>query len=83
MANVPAPAPGTPGNDRWESAVPDAAGRHGRCRRRRALAAHAGSGVGLILATGTNFVLHGDPAVLDLARQMVHRRRARSPGSPV
>jgi AcrR family transcriptional regulator len=29
---------------------------------------------GIILATDTNFVLHDDPAVLDLARQIVHRR---------
>jgi AcrR family transcriptional regulator len=29
---------------------------------------------GIILATDTNFVLHDDPAVLDLARQVVHRR---------
>ena len=29
---------------------------------------------GIILAADTNFVLHGDPAVLDLARQITHRR---------
>ena len=29
---------------------------------------------GIILATDTNFVLHDDPAVLDLARQVVLRR---------
>jgi hypothetical protein len=29
---------------------------------------------GIILAADTSFVLHGDPAVLDLARQVVHRR---------
>ena len=29
---------------------------------------------GIILATDTNFVLHNDPAVLDLARQVVRRR---------
>ena len=29
---------------------------------------------GIILATDTNFVLHGDPAILDLARQVVRRR---------
>ena len=29
---------------------------------------------GIILAADTNFVLHDDPAVLDLARQVVHRR---------
>jgi AcrR family transcriptional regulator len=29
---------------------------------------------GIILATDTNFVLHDDPAVLDLARQIVHQR---------
>jgi AcrR family transcriptional regulator len=29
---------------------------------------------GIILAADANFVLHGDPAVLDLARQVVHRR---------
>ena len=29
---------------------------------------------GVILATDTNFVLRGDPAVLDLARQVVYRR---------
>ncbi len=32
---------------------------------------------GIILATDTNFVLHDDPAVLDLARQVVHRRLGR------
>ena len=34
---------------------------------------------GIILAADTNFVLHGDAAVLDLARQIVHRRLG--PGS--
>jgi AcrR family transcriptional regulator len=29
---------------------------------------------GIMLATDTNFVLHDDPAVLDLARQIVHAR---------
>jgi AcrR family transcriptional regulator len=29
---------------------------------------------GIILATNANFVLHDDPAVLDLARQVVHQR---------
>jgi AcrR family transcriptional regulator len=29
---------------------------------------------GIILAADTNFVLHDDPAVLDLAREVVHRR---------
>jgi hypothetical protein len=29
---------------------------------------------GIILATDANFVLHDDPAVLDLARQVVRRR---------
>jgi AcrR family transcriptional regulator len=29
---------------------------------------------GIMLATDTNFVLHHDPAVLDLARQIVHQR---------
>ena len=29
---------------------------------------------GIILAADTNFVLHDDPAVLDLARQIVHQR---------
>ncbi len=29
---------------------------------------------GIILATNVNFVLHDDPAVLDLARQVVHQR---------
>jgi len=29
---------------------------------------------GIILATDTTFVLHDDPAVLDLARQIVHQR---------
>jgi len=28
----------------------------------------------IILAADANFVLYGDPAVLDLARQVVHRR---------
>ena len=27
-----------------------------------------------MLAADTNFVLHDDPAVLDLARQIVHQR---------
>jgi AcrR family transcriptional regulator len=34
---------------------------------------------GIILAADTNFVLHGDAAVLDMARQIVHRRLG--PGS--
>ena len=39
---------------------------------------------GIILATDTNFVLHDDPAVLDLARQVVQRRLGRTgTGSPV
>jgi AcrR family transcriptional regulator len=29
---------------------------------------------GIMLATDTNFVMHEDPAVLDLARQIVHQR---------
>ena len=29
---------------------------------------------GIILATNASFVLHDDPAVLDLARQVVHQR---------
>jgi len=29
---------------------------------------------GIILAADANFVLHDNPAVLDLARQVVHRR---------
>ncbi len=29
---------------------------------------------GIMLATDTNFVLHDDPAVLDLARQITHQR---------
>lgn len=29
---------------------------------------------GIILATDASFVLYDDPAVLDLARQVVHRR---------
>ena len=29
---------------------------------------------GIVLAADVNFVLHDDPAVLDLARQVVHRR---------
>jgi AcrR family transcriptional regulator len=29
---------------------------------------------GIILVTDTNFVLHDDPGVLDLAREIVHRR---------
>jgi AcrR family transcriptional regulator len=42
---------------------------------------------GLILVTDTNFVLHDDPAVLDLARQIVRRRlgaggAAAPPGTP-
>jgi AcrR family transcriptional regulator len=39
---------------------------------------------GIILATNASFVLHDDPAVLDLARQVVHQRlglgNGRSPG---
>ena len=36
---------------------------------------------GIILATDTNFVLHDDPAVLDLARQIVrHRLSGTGPG---
>jgi AcrR family transcriptional regulator len=31
---------------------------------------------GIILATDANFVLHDDPAILDLARQVVHHRLA-------
>ncbi|HEY7430320.1 MAG TPA: TetR/AcrR family transcriptional regulator [Streptosporangiaceae bacterium] len=42
---------------------------------------------GLILVTDTNFVLHDDPAVLDLAKQIVRRRlgaggAAAPPGTP-
>ena len=33
---------------------------------------------GILLAADTNFVLHGDPAVLDLARQIVQQRLAAS-----
>ena len=29
---------------------------------------------GIMLATDTNFVLHDDPAVLNLAREIVHQR---------
>ena len=36
---------------------------------------------GIILATDANFVLHDDPAVLDLARQVVHRRLGPGSGS--
>jgi hypothetical protein len=36
---------------------------------------------GIILAADTNFVLHDDPAVLDLARQVVHRRLGLGSGS--
>jgi AcrR family transcriptional regulator len=36
---------------------------------------------GIILATDANFVLHDDPAVLDLARQVVHRRLGLSDNS--
>ena len=32
---------------------------------------------GIMLAADTNFVLHDDPAVLDLARQIVHQRLGR------
>ena len=35
---------------------------------------------GIMLATDTNFVLHDDPAVLDLARQIVHQRLAAQAG---
>jgi len=35
---------------------------------------------GIILATDANFVLHDDPGVLDLARQVVHRRLGISNG---
>ena len=41
---------------------------------------------GIMLAADTNFVLHDDPAVLDLARQIVHQRLGVSqpePGDPV
>ena len=34
---------------------------------------------GIILATDTNFVLHDDPAVLDLARQIVRQRLGAGP----
>jgi AcrR family transcriptional regulator len=34
---------------------------------------------GILLATDTNFLLHDDPAVLDLARQIVHQRLGVSP----
>ena len=36
---------------------------------------------GIILATDANFVLHDNPAVLDLARQVVHRRLGLGSGS--
>jgi AcrR family transcriptional regulator len=36
---------------------------------------------GIILAADTNFVLHDNPAVLDLARQVVHRRLGLGSGS--
>ncbi len=36
---------------------------------------------GIILATDTNFVLHDDPAVLDLARQIVRQRLGAGPHS--
>ena len=35
---------------------------------------------GIMLAADTNFVLHDDPAVLDLARQIVHQRLGVSQG---
>jgi AcrR family transcriptional regulator len=35
---------------------------------------------GIMLATDTNYVLHDDPAVLDLARQIVHQRLAAQAG---
>ena len=38
---------------------------------------------GIILAADANFVLHDDPAVLDLARQVVHRRLGLGSGSDV
>jgi AcrR family transcriptional regulator len=37
---------------------------------------------GIILAADTNFVLHDDPAVLDLARQIVHQRLGTRDSSP-
>jgi AcrR family transcriptional regulator len=37
---------------------------------------------GVILAADANFVLHDDPAVLGLARQVVHRRLGRQDGGP-
>jgi hypothetical protein len=37
---------------------------------------------GIILAADTNFVLHDDPAVLDLARQIVHQRLGTRDGRP-
>jgi tetracycline repressor-like protein len=41
---------------------------------------------GIILAADADFVLHDDPAVRDLARQVVHRRLGldghRNPGRP-
>jgi AcrR family transcriptional regulator len=37
---------------------------------------------GIILAADTNFVLHDDPAVLDLARQIVHQRLGTRDGTP-
>ncbi len=36
---------------------------------------------GTLLAADTNFVLHGDPAVLDLAREVVRRRLGLSSGA--
>jgi len=36
---------------------------------------------GIILAADTNVVLHDNPAVLDLARQAVHRRLGLGSGS--
>ena len=35
---------------------------------------------GIMLAADTNYVLHNDPAVLELARQIVHQRLA--PATP-
>ncbi len=37
---------------------------------------------GIILAADTNFVLHDDPSVLELARQVVHQRLGLSRGEP-
>jgi AcrR family transcriptional regulator len=37
---------------------------------------------GIILAADANFVLHDDPAVLDLARQVVHRRLGPAGATP-